>query len=291
MALINSFWSRHKRLLFVLALFLAPFASLFLLKVNLPRIHVYDEIQALFVHPASEVVGNATGGAGVLWSRYIAVMNAATENEQLKKDIAALKQKITEIEELGRENERLRKIVSMPDFAPRKGIVAKIIGQDSTHESLSFVINAGTAQGVEARMPVVHAEGVVGTVVRAYRNSSVFVSFLDPSHDLDGIVTRSRARLIVEGKGRTLLARLKYLDRSEDIRVGDLVLSGGLDGVFPKGLPIGNIVKVDKPDGGVTQEAELRAAVDPGHLEEVTVLRAPSEEVPEASLTQGPQQL
>lgn len=275
MALFNNFWKRHRRLIFILSLFAAPFLPLLLLRVDMPRVHVYDRIQAWVVHPMAELAGNTTGGAGVLWSRYIALVHATEENEQLKKDLAGLEKKILEIEELGRENERLKKILSMPDLNRRDGQAAKIIGQDSSHESLSFVINVGSKQGIALRMPVVHAEGIVGTIVRVYRNSAVFLSFLDPSHDVDGMVLRSRARLVVEGKGRSLLARLKYLDRSEDARVGDDVITGGMDGVFPKGWPVGTIVKIDKPDAGVTQEAELRAAVDPGKLEEVVVLKTP----------------
>jgi len=101
----------------------------------------------------------------------------------------------------------------------------------------------------------------------------MFIALHDPSHNVDGIVTRSRARFMVEGGGRGLLGRLKYLDRSEDVRVGDLVITSGLDGVFPKGLKIGNIIRVSRPRAGVTQEADLRSAVDLGTLEEVMVLK------------------
>lgn len=286
--LINSFWNRHRRLFFIVALFAAPFAPLALMKVGLPRIHIYDRIQAWFVHPTAEALGNATGGAGVLWARYVAVVGAHDENEKLKKELSELQGQILNLAETTHENDRLRALLAIPDLAERKGLGAKIIGQDSSHESLSFIVNVGSADGVRPRMPVVHVSGIVGTVSRVYRNSSVFLSFLDPNHDVDGLVARTRARAVVEGKGQNLLARLKYLDRSDDLRVGDLLITSGIDGVFPKGLSIGSVVKVDKPEAGVTQEAELRAAVDPGHLEEVVILRnTPAAESEEVTVSQG----
>lgn len=274
MALFSNFFSRHKRLLFILLLFVAPGLPLFILRVELPRIHIYDRLQAWIVHPLSEALSNASGGVGVLWTRYVALAGVEREVETLRKESSDLKRRILELEEFGRENERLHKLLEMPELPAAKGLAGRIIGQDASTESLSFVINIGSKNGVALRMPVVHAGGVVGTIVKVFPTSAVFVSFLDPSHDIDGLVVRSRARMVVEGKGKGLLGRLKYLDRSDDVRVGDLVVTSGLDGVFPKGWPVGHIVKVDKPDSGVTQEADLRAAVDPGHLEEIVVLRA-----------------
>jgi rod shape-determining protein MreC len=159
-----------------------------------------------------------------------------------------------------------------PEGQPKQ-LGAKIIGQDSSSESLGFFLNVGERDGVQPRMPVVTASGIVGSILRVYPSSSLFVAVADPAHNVDGIVNRSRARFVVEGLGHALRGRLKYLDRSEDVRVGDLVLTSGLDGVFPKGHPIGTIVRVKKPRSGVAQEAELRPIVDLGRLEEVVVLQ------------------
>ena len=125
---------------------------------------------------------------------------------------------------------------------------------------------------------MVSSLGVVGRVSEVFSHSSRVVSIVDPSHDVDGIIARSRARFIVEGRGKPLIARLKYLDRSEDVRVGDQVLTSGLDNVYPKGWPIGNVVRVERQRTGVSQEAEVRPLVDIGRLEEVVVLMSPASE-------------
>jgi rod shape-determining protein MreC len=273
---IGRWWNRNRKPLLIVVLFLLPFASLLFTRIQMPRLNLYEKIHAFFVHPVSEGATNAVDGIGVLWSRYLSLVGTSRENEVLRKENADLKQKILSFEETERENERLKKLLSIPSLESFDGVAGRIIGQDAAFESLGFYLNLGSEQGVRERMPVVTADGVVGTILRVYRHSSVFLALLDPAHDLDGVVVRSRARLIVEGKGKPLLARLKYLDRSEDVRVGDEVLTSGLDGVFPKGLRIGFVVKVDRPRAGVTQDAELRPAVDLGRLEEVVVLRRPA---------------
>jgi len=270
---IGRWWGRNRKALLVGVLFVLPFAPLLFARVELPRLNIYEKIHAFFVHPVAEGATNALDGVSVLWTRYLALVGTSRENDALKKENAESRRRILELEEVDRENERLKKLVAIPDLEKFEGIAGRIIGQDAAFESLGFYLNLGSEEGIRERMPVVTSDGIVGTVWRVYRHSSVFLALLDPAHDVDGLVVRSRARLIVEGKGKPLLARLKYLDRSEDIRVGDEILTSGLDGVFPKGLRVGFVVKVDRPRAGVTQDAELRPAVDLGRLEEVLVLR------------------
>jgi len=271
--IFNKFWQRHKRIIFILFLFALPLVPLVFFRVRLPRIEIYDSINAAVVLPTAEAVQNAVRGVGVLWKDYISLVHTSEENRQLKKDNLALQQQILDLHEAENENNRLQKLLSIPELPKLPRVVGKIIGQDTSFENLSFFINVGSKQGIKPRMPVVNGDGIVGTVTRVFKSSASFVTILDPSHDVDGIVTRTRARMIIEGKGKPLLARLKYLDRAEDIRVGDKVITSGLDGVFPKGLNIGSIVRVDRPQAGVVQEAELRAAFDMGRLEEVMIIQ------------------
>ncbi len=261
----------------IAALFAAPLIPIFLMRIDLPRLNLYDRAQSYVVHPLSELVTNAFQGVGHIWSRYLYLVDTQRNNEALKQEIAGLKNEILGFEEVRIENERLRQLTSLPEFPKFDGVTARIIGQDLSSESLGFLINAGEAQGLKPRMPVITADGVVGTIERVFAHSALFTSVQDPAHDVDGLSVRTRARMIVEGKGKPLVARLKYLDRAEDVRVGDEILTSGLDGVFPKGLRIGLIVKVDRPRTGILQEALLRPSVDLGRLEEVVVLRRSEE--------------
>jgi rod shape-determining protein MreC len=273
MALLGNFVNRHRKAIFIAALFLAPFIPVVLMKVRLPRVHWLDLFQSWIVHPSSEVLGNTSGGVAVVWSRYISLVDAKIAADKTSQENQELKQRILDLEEAARENDRLRKLLQMPEEPGWSRIAAKIIGEDSSGESFHFIINAGENAGIAKRLPVIHPSGVVGTIVNVFGNSAVVQSIIDPDHNVDALSIRSRGRMIVEGRGRSLLAKLKYLDRSEDIRVGDLLVTGGLDGVFPKGLPVGTVVKVDRPYAGIVQDAEIRPAVDPGDLENVFVLK------------------
>jgi rod shape-determining protein MreC len=273
---LSKFWLRNRRPLFVLFLFLAPLVPLVLIKVTLPRIHIAEKISSWVVHPLSEFILGTTNGAQVLWKKYVFLVETHSQNIELKKNIEDLKQQVLSLEQLKTENDRLKNLMNMPDVVQGPRIAAKIVGQDSTSESVSFVLNAGKEHGLLPKMPVVTAEGVVGTVSRVFQGYSTVTAIVDPSHDIDGVILRTRSRFIVEGKARSgLTGRLKYLDRSEDVKVGDEVVTSGIDGVFPKGMLIGHVIYVKRPKFGVSQEAELRTSVDFGKLEEVLVILNP----------------
>ena len=113
--------------------------------------------------------------------------------------------------------------------------------------------------------------GVVGYTFRVQNESSQILLLTDRYAVIDAIVQRSRARGLIEGLGRTD-TRLRYLKRSDDVKVGDLVVTSGLSNLFPKGFPIGTVTSIDKSRYGMTQEVEVRPAIDPLNLEELFVV-------------------
>ncbi len=270
---MSNFWLRNRRVIFILSVFLLPTIPLFLLRVELPRIHIYDTLASWVVHPLADGIRGVSDGTRSIWQSYIYLVDTHKENEELRRANNDLASRLVDLESLTNENDRLRKVLEMPEVERGPRIAAKIIGQDAGGESLSFVLNVGSDHGVQPRLPVITHDGIVGTISKVYSKSSRFVSVIDPSHDVDGTILRSRARFIVEGRGRLgLSGRLKFLDRAEDIRVGDEVVTSGLDGIFPKELPIGSLVRVERPRTGILQEAEVRTHVDFGKLEEVLIL-------------------
>lgn len=88
---------------------------------------------------------------------------------------------------------------------------------------------------------------------------------------IDAIVQRSRARGIVEGRGPDS-CKLRYLNRSDDVQVGDLVVTSGLDNIFPKGFPVGVVTGVSKSRYGMTQDIDLKPAINPSILEEMFIV-------------------
>jgi rod shape-determining protein MreC len=124
---------------------------------------------------------------------------------------------------------------------------------------------------VRAGNPVITAEGVVGLVTATSRHAAKTMLLLDRQSAIDGIVQRSRARGIVRGRGTDQLA-FEFVVRGGDVKIGDIVITSGLGGVYPKGLRIGEVEELLDPGGGLLQTATLRPAVDFGRLEQVFVM-------------------
>jgi rod shape-determining protein MreC len=136
-------------------------------------------------------------------------------------------------------------------------------------------------------MAVVSPGGVVGRVVSTSPNAARVLLLEDPSSGVDVLVQRSRARGIVEGSLNGG-CQLKYVKHREDLRVGDLVATSGLDGIFPRGVAVGTISRLSREEGGLFQTAEVEPAVDFNKLEEVMVVEAPENEVPPEASQDGP---
>lgn len=278
--ILTNFFKRNKRVIAVISLFIVPILPLFLFRTEMPRFHFMDTADAWLVHPVARLFKGTLGGVDHVWGGYIDLVNAAEQNNILQRENHELKNQIVASQEIEAENSRLRTLISMPPPDGFEKVIASVIGQDINVERTGFFINAGANRGLTERMPVISPAGVVGTIMRVYPESSLFVAVDDATHVVDGIVARSRSRIMVEGAGAPLIAQLKYLDRSEDVRVGDDVYTSGLDSVFPKGLLIGTVISVNRPIAGVLQKSEIRAAVDLGKLEEVVVLIPNKQKVP-----------
>jgi len=250
---------------------------LFVMAPDMPRLRLYDHAQSWIVHPISELVTFASRGGTSILDHYVLLAGAAKERDELKREIDSLESQLLNLQEMKEENGRLRSLLNLPDEKKFESVAGKIIAEDPSGESLGFFINVGSNMGVKERMPVISSRGVVGTIRRTFPNYSLFVALQDPSHIVDGIIVRSRSQFVVQGKGRSLTGNLKYLDRAADVKVGDLVITSGLDQIFPKGIPVGFIVSVRRPRAGVTQNATLRPSVDLSYLEEVVVIKSHQE--------------
>jgi rod shape-determining protein MreC len=131
-------------------------------------------------------------------------------------------------------------------------------------------------------MPVVSPEGVVGQVVTASYDYSKVMLIIDRSSAIDSLVQRNRTRGVVEGETDTT-CRFKYVLRKAEVNVGDTVVSSGLDGLFPKGLRIGEVKEISKDQPGIFQDVRIEPFVDFTRLEEVLVIIEDTTDVSKSS--------
>jgi rod shape-determining protein MreC len=203
--------------------------------------------------------------------QYLFLVHLQRENEMLKQRMVDLQKENNAKEEALLANERFRKLLQFRETLSVPTVAAEVIGQDPSSWFKSLTINKGETEGVRKGMAVISSEGVVGQILKAAPHYATVLLITDYNSAVDSIVQKTRARAIVEGKGENR-CQLKYLLRTEEVSAGDVVLTSGLSGNFPKGLLIGEIRGVEKKGRGVFQVAELVPSVDLTRLEEVLVI-------------------
>ncbi len=212
-----------------------------------------------------------TGGVRGTTSMYLKLIGTKRENLSLKHENEELRAKLGGLSELKLENERLNKLLDFRHSTNMELLAAKVIARDLSLDHTSIRINRGTRHGLKKLQGVITVEGVVGYVLKAESDSSLVIVLNDRSSAIDAIVQRTRARGLVSGKNLST-CRLRYLERADDVAPGDMIVTSGLEGYFPKGFPIGKLTSVRKTDFGISQEAEIQPVVNATNLEEVFVV-------------------
>jgi rod shape-determining protein MreC len=205
------------------------------------------------------------------WLHYVALLDVRAENERLRARVQELEEANSQFREALVESGRLGQIADMrADFeVPMRP--AQVVGQDVSPWFHSVLLDRGHHEGIHAGMPVVSEEGVVGLITATARDASRCLLLLDASSAIDGIVQRSRARGIVRGNGTDRLD-FEFFVRGDDVKIGDVVITSGFGGTFPKGLRLGRVVEVHADPSDFVHRATLQPAVDFGRLEQVFVM-------------------
>jgi rod shape-determining protein MreC len=208
------------------------------------------------------------------WQRWAALVRARDENAALRQRAARLQQRLDRMAEVELENVRLRRLLEFRRRLRGELIAATVIGRDAGGLARTVVIDRGTSEGVTRDAAVLVPEGIVGRVFQVGRRSARVLLISDDHSGVAALVQRTRAGGIVQGTvdGGCQLA---YVKRTEDVQVNDEVVTSGLDGIFPKGLPIGRVVAVDRGGEGLFLSADVVPRVEFGQLEEVLVTRGP----------------
>ncbi|MGO8991273.1 MAG: rod shape-determining protein MreC [bacterium] len=205
---------------------------------------------------------------------HVFLVNVEKENRVLKQRVMELQEENRRMTEVKLANERLKQLLQFREETPLSMIGAEVIGQDPSSWFKSVTVDKGERDGVKKGMAVICPAGVIGQILKTAPDYATVLLITDYNSAVDSVVQRTRAKAIVEGRGENR-CQLKYLLRTEEVAVGDAVVTSGLGGNFPKGLTVGEVKKVDKKGHGVFQYAELVPSVDMTKLEEVFVIMEP----------------
>lgn len=227
-----------------------------------------------FVSPFQELASSGVKWAEDTWRHYFDLVSVSHENRRLRLELDREVEKQARQSELELENERLRKLLGFARTLQHTAVAAEIVGKDPSSWYKTVIINKGSAEGVRRGQPAVTSHGVAGQIVEVANHQSKLMLIIDRNSAADALIQRSRARGIVKGASRED-CYLDYVLHEEDIRVGDPVVTSGLDGVYPKGLLIGNVNAVSFQGTDFFKEVRITPAVDFGKLEEVLVILGP----------------
>lgn len=219
----------------------------------------------------------ASSTIGDLWRAY-------EENEALKVELDKLRQEVLQRSEMEAENIRLRSMLDYKRTASQFDmVVAAVVARDPGTWTHTIIINKGSADGIAKDMPVVTAQGLVGSIVAVHNGSARVQLMLDPRSAVGAIVQRpeSRVAAIVEGNGNDpFQPKMVNIPRDADIIKGDRIITSGYGGIYPKGLLVGEVVDVVNNGGGLLKLATIHPAVDFNRLEEVSVIIKSREPLP-----------
>jgi rod shape-determining protein MreC len=217
----------------------------------------------------------------------VALRHAREEARALSREVDRLRLERQDLVQMRGEAERLRRLLAFAEANPERTFAgARVIGVQLDAKGLQLVtLDRGSDHGVKKMMPVVTADGVVGRIHAVVGGSADVLLLVDRNSSVAVRVERSRARANVRGQGAPGPCRLDYALRSDDMAEGDLVVTSGTDGVFPRGLPVGRIARVKRTSYGLYQSAEVVPTVDVTRLEEVLVVTSsdkPARDAPAA---------
>ncbi len=194
------------------------------------------------------------------------------ENRGLRTQVAELERQIDQLREAGQENQSLRGLLGYQRENPgRQYLASRVIAHDPSSMVNAVIIDRGTEQGVQKGMAVVAERGIVGQVQEAYGKVAKVLLTTDVSSTVTGIVQRSRVQGVVTGKADGTLS-MQFVSKESDILVGDLIVTSGLGGGFPKGLAIGQVKKVTSNDQDLFKDVILVPTSQVNTLEGVLVI-------------------
>jgi rod shape-determining protein MreC len=282
---------RYRELILVAVLLLVPLGVFFAhAKAPAERSRV-DRAVVWIATPVERAIGWTLTGVMNGWSGYVALRGAHDRAGELAVQVRTLELERQQLVSERAEAERLRKLLAFAQESPQRSYLgARVIGvRLGTAGRQLLTVDRGANDGVARMMPVVVADGVVGRVSAVSGSTADVLVLTDLNSSIAVRVDRTRARANVRGLGKPDAAKLEYALRTEDMIEGDLLVTSGTDGVFPRGLPVGKVTQLNRTGHGLFQDARVIPAVDPTRLEEVLVVTSweRSGEVLPAALAPG----
>lgn len=216
---------------------------------------------------------NGVEGLQELWNRYAALRDVQAENDELRRSVQEMQVQLQEERALAQRTETLRRLLELRDRAGLQTAAAEVIAAGASPDFRTVTVDKGASDGLSRDMAVISPAGVVGRVILSGARASKVQLIIDRNAAVGALIERTRAQGLVLGLGQTTL-QMEYVPGTADVKPGDLVVTSGIDGIYPKGFVIGTVDVVDRGPG-TFHTISVVPAVDFSRLEEVLVVLTP----------------
>jgi len=230
---------------------------------------IFSEVQ--------RVANDVTSGVRTSWQNYFALQQIRQENERLKKEVTQLSVSLQQERTAAQQTRTLQGLLDLKSGTAFQTTAATVIGSGADPEFRTITIDKGTQDGLRADMAVISPAGVVGRILMPTARAAKVQLIIDRDAAAGVVIERSRVGGLVSGIGsadalafKAGLIQLEYVPGSADVKKGDRVVTSGLDGIYPKGLPVGEIQSAERVSG--EWRIRLKPAVDFSSLEAVLVV-------------------
>jgi len=211
-------------------------------------------------------------GVRTSWADYFALQQVRQENDRLLQELAQLKVTVQQERALAQQSRMLQDLLTLRSQTTLATTAAGVIGSGASPDFRTITIDKGTTDGLRPDMSVIAPAGVVGRVITPSARAAKVQLLIDRNAAAAAVVERSRAQGVIEGTGGNL--RLNYVSGTADVKVGDRLVTSGIEGIYPKGFVIGQIESIQR-GAGEFSDIVVRPAVDFSSLEAVLVVLTP----------------
>ncbi len=227
---------------------------------------------ALVTTPLQAGVAKAHRAAFATWETYLDWKNVRAENRRLREEIQRLRVEGLRVRETDDENRRLRRLLALQERLPLTTVSGEIIARDWGGWIRALTVNRGRGDKIPRMTAVISPDGLVGRVVEVRPGASIVQVLTDPASTVGAHVVRTRTPGIVEGEPSGAL-RFKYMARDgAQIQVGDVLVTSGQGGLFPRGIPVGRVRSIDDRGSALFNYAILDPAVDFSRVDDVLLI-------------------
>jgi len=246
----------------------------FSITLNLENRKSWNPLEQIVIEtiaPFQKFIQRTVNAIQGVWAKYFHLIEVYSENLRLQRQMDVLKMENAQMKETLATHQRLQELLQFKKTIDYPVIAAQVIGKDPSGLFQSVMIDKGKNSGLAVNMPVVNAEGVVGQLVSVSSDYAKVLLIIDQNSAVDCIIQRSRDKGIVKGIS-SKECKLDYVLKTSDVTIGDMVVTSGMVRMFPKGIPVGEVIEVNNQPGELFKDVKIKPMVDFSKLEELLVI-------------------